>query len=304
MKSEQITLATDRAEQRVDFTERLWSSQASPWSGFRMERHRIGPMGRLHDFAVPDVLLGMCLAGSARMQYGGHRGELQRAVVQPGNFTLLNLGEQSRSIAWEGMRETLYIRVETAQLESFLPERAEARCIEVDPQYGVSDATVTRLVACMYEEARAGCPNGTVYAEALSLALASYLLRRYPGRRRPDDAPPSGRFNGAMAVRIADHIRSGLGRDIRLTELADEAELSPHYFLQVFRNTFGTTPHRYLLQQRIEEAKRLLRRDGASIGEIGLELGFSDQSHFTRTFRRLTGTTPRRFRKGGRAGTR
>ena len=304
MKSGEITLATDRADQRMRFTDYLWSSEASPWAGFRMERHRIGPMGRLRDFGVPDVLLGMCLAGSARMQYGGRHGELQRAVVQPGDFTLLNLGEQSHSIAWSGTRETLYIRVETAQLERYLPERAEARAVEVDPQYGVSDPHVARLVASMYDEARAGCPSGPAYAESLSLALASYLLRRYPGRRRLDDAPPSGRLGPATAARIADYIRSGLGREIRLTEMADVTGLSPHYFLQVFRNTFGTTPHRYLLQQRIEEAKRLLCRDGASIGAIGLELGFSDQSHFTRTFRRLTGTTPRRFKKDGGAGTR
>lgn len=68
--------------------------------------------------------------------------------------------------------------------------------------------------------------------------------------------------------------------------------------------TFGTTPHRYLLQQRIEAAKQLLRRTGGSISEIGLDLGFADQCHFTRTFRRLTGTTPQRFKLGGGARSR
>ena len=296
MKSDRITLATDRGERLINFTEMMWSSDASSWTGFRLERHRIGPLGGLREFGIPDVLLGVCLQGSAQMQYGGRAGEMRRAVVRPGNFTLLNVGEQQCSIEWAGTRETLYIRVETPQLARLLPERAESGCVEVNPQYGVADAQVIRLAGCMYDEAMSGCPGGSAYAESLSLALAHYLLRRYPGRRHFDDGALRHGFAAATASRIVDYIRSRLGQDIRLTELADVAGLSPHYFLQVFKNTFGTTPHRYLLQQRIEAAMQRLSRNGGSISEIGLELGFSDQSHFTRTFRRLTGTTPRRFK--------
>jgi hypothetical protein len=70
MKSEQrITLATDRRERQINFTEMLWSSESTHWSGFRLEKHRIGPRGHLHDFGVPDILLGVCVSGSAQMQY-------------------------------------------------------------------------------------------------------------------------------------------------------------------------------------------------------------------------------------------
>ena len=59
------------------------------------------------------------------------------------------------------------------------------------------------------------------------------------------------------------------------------------------------TPHQHMLHLRIERAKRLLEGDCASISDVGLSLGFSDQSHFTRIFRRLTGRTPTQFRRGG-----
>jgi AraC family transcriptional regulator len=301
MKSEHITLATDRRERQINFTEMLWSSQSTQWSGFRLEKHRIGPRGLLHDFRVPDILLGVCLSGSAQMEYA-RRGDTQRAVVRTGNFTLLNVGEQQRSIEWTGTRETLYIRVEAAQLERYLPDGTDTLHFEVNPQYGIADPQVVRLAACMYDEALSGCPTGPAYAESLSLALAAYLLKRYSPAGGPEDSGGATTFTTVVSSRIVDYIRSRLGHEITLTELADVAGLSPHYFLQIFKNTFGMTPHRYLLSERIKEAQNLLRLDHGSISEIGLDLGFSDQSHFTRTFRRLTGTTPRRFKKDGEDG--
>jgi len=301
MKSERITLATDHREQQINFTEMLWSSRSTSWSGFRLEKHRIGPHGLLHDFGVPDILLGVCVSGSAQMQYA-RRGDTQCATVRPGHFTLLNVGEQQRSIEWTGTRETLYIRVETAQLERYLPERSGAGCVEVNPQYGVADPQVLRLAACMYDEAVSGCPTGPAYAESLSLALAAYLLKRFSPAGGPEDIGGGSTFSTVVSSRIVDYIRTHLGHDVTLTELADVAGLSPHYFLQIFKNSFGMTPHRYLLAERIKEAQNLLRGDHGSISEIGLDLGFSDQSHFTRTFRRLTGTTPRRFKKDGEGG--
>jgi AraC family transcriptional regulator len=296
MQSERITLATDRGERPIEFTEMLWSTDASQWAGFRLERHRIGPRGELRDFGVPDVVLGVCLEGFAQMQYGGRGGDVRRAVARPGHFTLLNVGEQQRSIQWAGTRHILYIRIDTAQLARLFPEHADAGCTEVTPQYGIEDPQVSRLAAYMYQEARSGNVGAGAYAESLSIALGHYLLRRYPGRRPFDKCRATNALSASMAQRVVEYMRSRIGSDVRLTELADVAGLSPHYFLQVFKNTFGTTPHRYLLQQRIQAAQNLLGRNGCSISQIGLDLGFSDQSHFTRTFRRLTGTTPKRFR--------
>jgi len=183
MKSERITLATDRREQPINFTEMLWSSQSTRWSGFRLEKHRIGPRGRLHDFSMPDILLGVCVSGSAQMHYE-RRGDTQHAVVRTGNFTLLNVGEQQRSIEWAGTRETLYIRVETAQLERYLPERADAGHVEVNPQYGIADPQVVRLAACMYDEAVSGLCRVAVVGSGRLPPEALRARRRAGGHRR------------------------------------------------------------------------------------------------------------------------
>src|SRR5262245_58297205 len=101
--------------------------------------------------------------------------------------------------------------------------------------------------------------------------------------------------SGCMAE-VCAHIRTNLSADIEVAELAGLVRLSPHYFSVVFRQAVGVTPHQYILQERISEACRLLAAGGMSLAELAGHLGFSDQSHFSRAFRKVTGMTPRSFR--------
>jgi AraC family transcriptional regulator len=83
-----------------------------------------------------------------------------------------------------------------------------------------------------------------------------------------------------------------LTADIEVAELAGLVRLSPHYFSLVFRQAVGVSPHQYILQQRVAEARRLLSAGGMTLAELAFHLGFADQSHFSRAFRKVTGTTP------------
>ena len=74
------------------------------------------------------------------------------------------------------------------------------------------------------------------------------------------------------------------------------ARLSPFHFSRLFKGSTGLTPHQYVLRWRVEESKRLLRHSNMEIADIAQRLRFSDQSHFTSLFHRLTGETPRRWR--------
>jgi AraC-like DNA-binding protein len=81
--------------------------------------------------------------------------------------------------------------------------------------------------------------------------------------------------------------------DVSLDDLGTETGLTKFHLLRAFRNRFGLAPHAYQLQQRVLQAKRMLKSFSPSY--VALECGFSDQSHFTRVFRAHTGTTPRRY---------
>jgi AraC family transcriptional regulator len=87
-----------------------------------------------------------------------------------------------------------------------------------------------------------------------------------------------------------------LGSDISLSELASQAGLSPHYFSLLFKRAFGVSPYRYVLSARIHRAKRLLGERKMAISEIALELGFADQSHFSKVFKTFVGSAPGQYR--------
>ena len=285
-------LATDRYQQPIVFSEQLWTSRLSAWAGYEIEKHRVGPVGELRDFEVGDILLGVCVGGQANVEIGDAAGSC-RAMMHEGSFILLQRGPQPKSIAWVGTRETLYIHLDADQIARL----ADVHGKTLVAQFAVRDPQVHRLATCMLDEVVAGCPAGPLYSQSLSLALTLHLWAHYAvGKEEPT---PGATLAGAKRRRLESYIEAHLHRGVTLIDLADVVGLSPHYFTQVFKNTYRTTPHRYVTGLRVEAAKRRLKNDAASIIDIGLSLGFADQSHFTDVFRRATGCTPYQFRQGG-----
>jgi AraC-like DNA-binding protein len=94
--------------------------------------------------------------------------------------------------------------------------------------------------------------------------------------------------------RVKQYLEEHHVRNLTLEELADVGQLSPYYLLRTFQKTVGLTPHAYLTQIRIEVAMRLLR-EGKTISDVAFGTGFTDQSHFTRHFKRIMGVTPGQF---------
>ena len=107
----------------------------------------------------------------------------------------------------------------------------------------------------------------------------------------------AGGFSEHDCRRSIEILNDRLDEKIALAELAAEFNLSPFHFARVFKRVTGFPPHEYQLQLRIARARELLcRQPGKTIADIACELGFSDESHFRRHFRRIVGTTPGQFR--------
>lgn len=92
------------------------------------------------------------------------------------------------------------------------------------------------------------------------------------------------------------YLLSNLIADTPLQTLAKIGGLSPYYFVRAFHQRYGLPPHTYKLQQRIYLAMQRLR-EGRPVAEVSAEAGFADQSHFTRKFKALVGTTPGHYRQ-------
>ncbi len=97
--------------------------------------------------------------------------------------------------------------------------------------------------------------------------------------------------------RVFSHIRENLAAELSVTELAGVVGMSQYYFSKLFKMSTGTTPHQYIMRQRVERAQEHLRESKLTLAEIATKVGFETQSHFTSVFRRLAGVTPKHYRE-------
>jgi transcriptional regulator GlxA family with amidase domain len=95
---------------------------------------------------------------------------------------------------------------------------------------------------------------------------------------------------------VLDYIHTHLDRDLSLTELAEVINISPTHFASLFKQAIDISPHQYVIQQRVEQAKLMLSKTDLAIADIALQVGFSSQSHLNQQFKRLTGMTPKQIR--------
>lgn len=137
--------------------------------------------------------------------------------------------------------------------------------------------------------------------EAIAIYLvkkASSLLQRKAELER--HAAPR-RYHGGLAgwqiAKIKAYIEERLPTQIALDDLAGLTQLSTSYFSAAFKVSFGLTPHAYVISRRVERAKRRIMTSNTPLSEIALDCGMSDQSHMSRLFKRVTGTTPNAWRR-------
>jgi AraC family transcriptional regulator len=103
--------------------------------------------------------------------------------------------------------------------------------------------------------------------------------------------------------RVSQYIQEHLQRELRLAELSALVHMSPYHFARLFKRSAGVPPHRFLVLRRVDEARALLAARTAPIAEISRLVGFRTPSHFTTTFRRITGMTPSAYRSGAGVGS-
>jgi len=118
------------------------------------------------------------------------------------------------------------------------------------------------------------------------LSMLSYM----PMPETPDLS--RGGLSPVLKNRICDFIEEHIGEKISLGALSSLAGLSPNHFARAFQQSVGMPPHRYLLRRRLEHVEQMLRDTQLPLSQIALAVGFSDQSHLARHFRRLTGMPP------------
>jgi len=159
---------------------------------------------------------------------------------------------------------------------------------------GVDDPTVYHLVQALLPAFERPAEANRLFVDHVTLAVLAHVAQVYGGM--PAAWPRRGGL-AAWQERLAKEVlEANLEGDISLALVAKECRLSPGHFARAFRQSTGVPPHRWLLQRRVEKAKRMLRETAMPLSEIADFCGFADQSHFTRVFTKLAGAPPRMWR--------
>ena len=166
--------------------------------------------------------------------------------------------------------------------------------IELVEQHGGTDPTLHHIAMALQTGIQTGDAVDQMYGEALSTALTVHLLRKY-GATVPEPKSRYGRLPREKLLRAVEYIRDQLDTDLTVSGIAQAVYMSPYHFTRLFKESTGQSPHQYVVEARVRKAKELLTTGKFTISEAAYHVGFVDQSHLTRHFKRVFGLPPKRL---------
>jgi AraC family transcriptional regulator len=166
--------------------------------------------------------------------------------------------------------------------------------IELVEQRRSTDPTFCRIALALRAGIQTGDALDRMYGEALSTALAVHLLREY-GAAVPEQKKRHPGLPREKLVRAVEYIQDQLGTDLTVSGIAQAVYMSPYHFTKLFKESTGQSPHQYVVEARVRKAKELLTTGKFTISEVAHHVGFADQSHLTRHFKRVFGLPPKRL---------
>jgi len=220
------------------------------------------------------------------------RGTTQLAPA--GSLEVMNPGEphDGRPAGTSFAYRTLYPSV--SLMRELAAELSDGRVSEpVFDRTVIHDPPLAKRIAAMHRTLEAS--SGRLAQESAFVGVMSALLWRHA------DLKPAARTaggEGPLVRCLRDYLDAHVTQDVSLADLARIVQRSRYTALRLFRDGTGMTPHAYLLNRRVERARRALA-SGCSLADTALDFGFFDQSHFTRVFKRFTGLTPGQYRRAG-----
>jgi AraC family transcriptional regulator len=273
-------------------------------AGWQLARHRVANVW------APHHALAFRVRGVATITR--KCGEVQlRRVPALGSVTF-SPGDQPTEWSSDAPIETVHVYIAADALATFAEQHLEgAAQPRIRGFFGVRDpwlAAYFRLLAAecaLHEDVRGSdpCrPAASLFLEHTEHLLLGHLLRHYS-----DASHGASRFlNERMRVsplsrsvtrRIENYIEANLDRDVSLHMLAELAHMSVDHFVRAFREATGTTPHRFVLEQRLGHAAAMLKGDRTTIADVARACGFRNAAHFSVKFHARFGVTPSQYRR-------
>ncbi len=201
--------------------------------------------------------------------------------------------------SWETTNETLLFIVEPSFLSKIAAETEYMNpdLIEVRDIVKTHDPQIENLAYSFLQEIQSEEIGSKLSIDSLANIFGVHLLRNYCNFNAK-----TKEFIGGIPPykirKVIDYIQENLTEEISLKQIAELIGISQYHFLREFKKTVGLTPHKYIMQERVKMAKKLLKKQGKlPLAEVALKCGFSNQSHLTRVFKHQTNMTPKVYQK-------
>ncbi|TVM31385.1 helix-turn-helix domain-containing protein [Oceanidesulfovibrio marinus] len=211
-------------------------------------------------------------------------------LVPPGTSGTLTLRKLE-----SGALERIFLAMDPAWIGRFADNHAgEVKPGSLRLFLGRDDKMLATALVALYRALQEPQPMNSLFVDSAVQFIAAAILRDYSeavARRIPHPVSLQ------RMERIKELIHQSFAQDIQLSDLADEAGLSPFHFSRVFKETVGMPPRQYIIKQRMDEACRLLKESTYAIAAIAAMVGYESVSHFSSLFKRHTGMSPAGFRR-------
>jgi len=221
-------------------------------------------------------------------------------------FSAANLAIYDMRDSWSAQIDSTFDvmvwHVSRASLDVIADAHGTARIdsLACSPACGRTDLIAKRFADLLLSIMNGADSTSQLCTGHLLLALHEYLATAYGGFD-----PQARLLRGGLAPwqlrRVTDFMRANIEKDLTLDQLAHHCSLSVNHFVRAFRVSTGQTPHRWLMQLRLDTALQLLQTTSMSTAAIALHCGFADQSHLSRHFSRAVGSAPGAWRKANTA---
>jgi AraC family transcriptional regulator len=272
------------------------SSLSTRWNDVLLEQHRL-PSSELADLTYKRHVVVINIGHSSTWEFK-KEGRLQRFFKARGAISFFP-SHQPFSGRLK-VERGLFANVLFLALDPVFVRRVaeglefDADRIELIEQRRSIDPSLYHIAMALRAGVQSGAALDRMYGEALSTALAVHLLREY-GAAVLGPKRQYGGLTREKLVRAVEYIQDQLDTDLTVSGIAQAVSMSPYYFTRLFKESTGQSPHQYVVEARVRKAKELLTTGKFTISEAAYQVGFVDQSHLTRHFKRVFGLPPKRL---------
>ena len=234
--------------------------------------------------------------GPRSTQYAFGPQPMRTVQRRPGSFVVVPADTEIRAIS-TGQSRLLSWAIKPEVLQRVALECTDGRDVELAPGINVTDPLMTQVATMTMQCLDRPTASSALHLDTLIAIFLCRLIEHQSSQSAAfNDPQPNGRLGPPMR-RVIDYVDSNLNGDVTLDDLAEIASMSPYYFARSFKAAVGLPPHQYVVRRRIDRAMRLLAATDLTIAHIAFDCGFASQAHMTTVFKRLTGTTPHRYRR-------